>query len=83
MDANDLQRPPLTEPLSTALYASEDSIEFATRLAKVLVRKCKIPVYVGAGSGFDGPGTGLEGVEGGMKVLKDVVDVVTAVMGDL
>jgi hypothetical protein len=62
--------------LSTALYASEESIEFATRLAKVLVRRCRIPVYVGAGSGFDGPGTGLEGVEGGMKVLKDIVDIV-------
>jgi hypothetical protein len=35
------------ETLSTSLYHKTDSIDFITRLAKVLARRTRKPVYVG------------------------------------
>lgn len=40
-------RDPQAQPLSTALYNRASSVDFATRLAKVLARRLDLPVYVG------------------------------------
>ncbi|KYK57050.1 hypothetical protein DCS_04057 [Drechmeria coniospora] len=34
------------QPLSTTLFSHEPTIEFATRLAKMIARKSQLPVYV-------------------------------------
>ena len=63
--------------MSTALYEVPGSIEFATRVAKILVRRTGIPIYVGCSAVFGGMGieedmAGVKGaVEGVMEVLKE------------
>ena len=38
---------PDSPPLSTPLYAVPSSIEFATRIAKIIAKRTKKPTYVG------------------------------------
>ena len=63
--------------MSTALYEVPGSIEFATRVAKILVRRTGTPVYVGCSAAFGGMGieeemAGVKGaVEGVIGVLKE------------
>ncbi|KAK2678228.1 Proteasome assembly chaperone 4 [Fusarium oxysporum f. sp. vasinfectum] len=57
------------QPLSTTLYSSEASVEFTTRLAKLLARKSQLPVFANAGMG----GT----VEEEMEAFKTIVQVVS------
>lgn len=38
---------PDSPPVSTALYAIPSSIEFATRIAKIIAKRTKKPTYVG------------------------------------
>jgi hypothetical protein len=59
--------------LATALYGQESSVEFATRLAKLLVRQCDgWAVYVGYGGGL---GIGVQ-VEDEVEVLKGCLNAV-------
>jgi hypothetical protein len=57
------------EMLSTALYTKTGSIDFITRLAKVLARRIKKPVYVGGEVRF-------WSVEDEGEALRVIVDVV-------
>ncbi|KAI1093979.1 hypothetical protein F5B19DRAFT_97275 [Rostrohypoxylon terebratum] len=62
------------QPLSTTIYSVEPTIEFTTRLAKILARKTQMPVYVGNSISF--ASTGLGGtVEEEMEALKKIVEV--------
>lgn len=62
-------------PLSTPLYVREDTLEAATRLAKILVRRTGRPVYVGSSMGFASAGRG-GAVEEEMEAVRRVVDTV-------
>ncbi|KAJ3519639.1 hypothetical protein NM208_g14047 [Fusarium decemcellulare] len=63
------------QPLSTTLYSSESSVEFTTRLAKLLARKVELPVYVSNSMSFANAGMGGT-VEEEMEAFKTVVQVV-------
>ncbi|KAI1079319.1 hypothetical protein F5B20DRAFT_173520 [Whalleya microplaca] len=64
------------QPLSSTIYSAEATLEFTTRLAKILVKKTQMPVYVGNSISF--ADTGLGGtVEEEMEAFKKVVEVVT------
>ncbi|EPE36111.1 hypothetical protein GLAREA_05449 [Glarea lozoyensis ATCC 20868] len=63
------------QTLSTPLYTYESSVEFTTRLAKLLARRTKRPVYVGNSISFAGAGMGGT-VEEEMEGFKKVVEVV-------
>ncbi|MCJ1456885.1 hypothetical protein MMC28_007251 [Mycoblastus sanguinarius] len=43
-----------SEPLCTPLYAMPSSVDFATRVAKILARKTGKPTYVGCSAVFGG-----------------------------
>jgi hypothetical protein len=63
-----------TQPLSTALCTVEPTLEFTTRLAKLLARRTQLPTYVGNSISF--ASTGLGGtVEEEMDAFKRVVEV--------
>ncbi|KAG7289447.1 hypothetical protein NEMBOFW57_005818 [Staphylotrichum longicolle] len=63
-----------SQPLSTALCTVEPTLEFTTRLAKLLARKTQRPTYVGNSISF--ASTGLGGtVEEEMDAFKKVVEV--------
>jgi hypothetical protein len=67
------------QTLSTPLYTYESSIEFTTRLAKLLARKTAKPVYVGNSISFASAGMGGtvdEEMEGFKKVVEVVMDEV-------
>ncbi|SPQ21278.1 7fa8779b-b04c-43b6-8860-922151f96b57 [Thermothielavioides terrestris] len=62
------------QPLSTPLCTVEPTLEFATRLAKLLARRTQRPTYVGNSISF--ASTGLGGtVEEEMEAFKKVVEV--------
>lgn len=63
------------QTLSTPLYTYESSVEFTTRIAKLLARKTRRPVYVGNSISFESAGMG-GAVEEEMEGFKRVVDVV-------
>lgn len=63
------------QPLSTPLYTYESSIEFTTRLARLLARKTGKGVYVGNSISFASAGMGGT-VEEEMEGFKKVVEVV-------
>ena len=66
-----------TQPLSTALCTVEPTLEFTTRLAKLLARRTQRPTYVGNSISF--ASTGLGGaVEEEMDAFKKVVEVTLA-----
>lgn len=65
----------LGQTLSTPLYTVESTIEFTTRLAKLLARKTAKPVYVGNSISFASAGMGGT-VEEEMEGFKKVVEVV-------
>jgi len=65
------------QTLSTPLYTYESSIEFTTRIAKLLARKTGKPVYVGNSISFASAGMGGT-VEEEMEGFKTVVEVVMA-----
>ncbi|KAH6841002.1 hypothetical protein B0I37DRAFT_385811 [Chaetomium sp. MPI-CAGE-AT-0009] len=63
-----------SQPLATPLCTVEPTIEFTTRLAKLLARKTQRPTYVGNSISF--ASTGLGGtVEEEMDAFKKVVEV--------
>ncbi|KAH7033378.1 uncharacterized protein B0I36DRAFT_321316 [Microdochium trichocladiopsis] len=64
------------QPLSTTIYHVEATLEFTTRLAKILVRKTGMPVYVA--NSISLVNTGLGGtVEEEMEAFKQVVAVIS------
>lgn len=63
------------QTLSTPLYTYESSVEFTTRMAKLLARRTKRPVYVGNSISFESAGMGGT-VEEEMEGFRRVVDVV-------
>jgi hypothetical protein len=64
-------------PLSTALYTVGASLDFTTRLARLLARKTNKPTYVGNSISFAGAGLGGT-VEEEMEGFRRVVDIVIA-----
>jgi hypothetical protein len=62
-------------PLSTPLYVREDSLETATRIAKVLAKKTERPVCVGCSMSFSSQGRGGD-VDEQMGAVRRVIDVV-------
>jgi hypothetical protein len=67
------------QTISTPLYTYESSVEFTTRLAKLLARTTKKPVYVGNSISFASAGMGgtvEEEMEGFKKVVEVVMDEV-------
>lgn len=63
-------------PLSTALYTLPPSLDFTTRMAKLLARRTGMPCYVG-GSIDLSVAAGGGSVEEEMAAFRAVVDVVT------
>jgi len=68
------------QTISTPLYTYESSVEFSTRLAKLLARKTGKPVYVGNSISFASAGMGGT-VEEEMEGFKKVVEVVMEEVG--
>jgi hypothetical protein len=67
------------QTISTALFTYESSVEFTTRLARLLARKTGKPVYVGNSISFASTGMGgtvEEEMEGFKKVVEVVMDEV-------
>ncbi|KAK4956131.1 hypothetical protein LTR66_013369 [Elasticomyces elasticus] len=64
-----------SQPLSTPLYTLPSSIDFTTRLAKVLARKTGRPVHVGSSISFASAGGGGS-VEEEMAGFREIVAVV-------
>ncbi|KAI0456778.1 hypothetical protein F5B21DRAFT_125022 [Xylaria acuta] len=63
-----------SQPLSTTLYSAEATLEFTTRLARILAKKTNMPVYVGNSVSL--ASTGLGGtMEEEMEAFKQVVAV--------
>ncbi|KAF2963507.1 hypothetical protein GQX73_g10064 [Xylaria multiplex] len=62
------------QPLSTTIYSAEATLEFTTRLAKTLVKKANMPVYVGNSISFTSSGLGGT-MEEEMEAFKQVVAV--------
>ncbi|KAI4639892.1 uncharacterized protein J4E78_010794 [Alternaria triticimaculans] len=67
------------ETLSTPLYTHGGTLDFATRLSKVLARKTGKPVYVGNSSSFASAGMGGT-VEEEMEGFRRVVEVVMGLL---
>ncbi|KAH8589989.1 hypothetical protein B0O99DRAFT_655187 [Bisporella sp. PMI_857] len=73
------------QTLSTPLFTYESSLEFTTRLAKLLARKSGKPVYVGNSISFANAGLGgtiEEEIEGFKKVVQVVMDEVKKAGGE-
>ncbi|KAM0798819.1 hypothetical protein BDR22DRAFT_791515, partial [Usnea florida] len=60
-----------SETLSTPLYAAPGSIDFATRVAKILARRTGKPAYVGCSAVF-----GNSVVEEEMAALKTAIEAI-------
>ncbi|KAI4207703.1 MAG: hypothetical protein LQ348_000497 [Seirophora lacunosa] len=60
-----------SDPLCTALYSLPGSIDFATRVAKILARRTGKPVHVGCSVAFGNPT--VEEEVAGVKVAVDEV----------
>lgn len=75
-----VQRFNASQALSTPLFTNEATVEFTTRLAKLLARKTGKPVYVGNSISFASAGMGGT-VEEEMEGFKKVVEVVMGKVG--
>ncbi|ROT35546.1 hypothetical protein SODALDRAFT_320855 [Sodiomyces alkalinus F11] len=64
------------QPISTTLYSHEPTLEFTTRIAKLLARRSGMPVYVGNSASFANCPEGGT-VEEEMDVFQRVVGVVS------
>ncbi|KAI0490379.1 hypothetical protein F4859DRAFT_6851 [Xylaria cf. heliscus] len=63
-----------SQPLSTTLYSAEATLEFTTRLARILAKKTNRPVYVGNSVSLASAGLGGT-MEEEMEAFKQVVSV--------
>jgi|SRR5579871_3125708 len=66
-------------PMSTALYTQPHTIDFATRLAKLLARKMGKPCYVGWSGGFAEMARGGD-VEEEMGILRSIGEIVVGLV---
>lgn len=73
------QRASPADTLSTPLYTHSGTLDFTTRLAKVLARKIGKPVYVGNSISFASAGMGGT-VEEEMEGFKRCVQVVVGLL---
>lgn len=73
------QRNNPSDPLSTPLFTPASTLDFTTRMAKVLTRRLKKPVYVGNSISFASAGMGGT-VEEEMEGFKRVVEVVVGLV---
>ena len=67
------------QTISTPLFTYESTVEFTTRLSRLLARKTGKPVYVGNSISFASAGMGgtiEEEMEGFKKVVEVVLDEV-------
>ncbi|KAK3501661.1 hypothetical protein B0T13DRAFT_206731 [Neurospora crassa] len=64
-----------TQPLSTPLCTVEPTLEFTTRLAKLITRRTQLPTYVGNSVSFASAGLGGT-VEEEMEAFKEVAELV-------
>jgi hypothetical protein len=71
----ELQRIHPGQTISTPLYTYEASVDFTTRIARLLARKTGKPVYVGNSMSFSSAGMGGT-VEEEIEGFKKVVEVV-------
>ncbi|MCJ1294795.1 hypothetical protein MMC34_006353 [Xylographa carneopallida] len=62
-----------SDPLSTALFPVPSSIDFATRVAKILARKTGKPTYVGCSATFGGA-TVEEEIEGVKAAIEAILN---------
>lgn len=67
------------QTISTPLYSYESSVDFATRLARLLARKSGKPVYVGNSISFASSGMGGT-VEEEMEGFKKIVQVISGLI---
>lgn len=67
-------------PLATPLYIQTQTLDFTTRLAKVLARRSGKPTYVGNSISFASAGRGGD-VEEEMEGYKRVLEVVLSQVG--
>lgn len=63
------------QPLATTLFTTEATLEFTTRVARLLAKRTNLPVYVTNSISFVNAGMGGT-VEEEMEALKSVIDVV-------
>lgn len=69
-----IQRTNTRPALSTALYTSPASIDYATRTAKILARRMRRPVYVGCSIDTVAAGsTAEEEMEGLAKIVDEIM----------
>ncbi|KAK4631759.1 hypothetical protein CLAFUW4_03044 [Fulvia fulva] len=66
-----------TQPMSTALYSVPSTLDFATRMAKVLVRRLQKPCYVSSSIDLSGAAGGGD-VDEERDAFRGVVDAVCA-----
>lgn len=69
-----MQRLDPNQPLSTILFSHEPTLEFTTRMAKLLAKKTELPVYVTNSLSFANAGMGGT-VEEEMEAFKNIVEV--------
>ncbi|KAI9750941.1 MAG: hypothetical protein M1815_001501 [Lichina confinis] len=65
-----------TTALSTALFIQEGSIDFTTRLARVLAKKMQLPVYVGNSISFAAAAGAGGSVEEEIEGFKRCVEII-------
>jgi hypothetical protein len=70
-DAQQLQND--RDVISTPLSTSGSSIDYATRMAKILARRMRQPVYVGCSMNFAGT-TAEEEMEGITKLVDQIME---------
>lgn len=71
-----------SEPLSTPLYREEPTLEFSSRLAKLVARKTGLPSYVGNSVSLASMGMGGT-VEEEMEAFKKVVETLVPLLDDV
>jgi hypothetical protein len=72
-----IQRYNPSQPLSTPIYSSPSSLDFATRLAKILVRRTSRLCYVGGSINLSEAACGGT-VEEETEAFRAIIDVVTS-----
>lgn len=70
--ADGLQRIDPQNVLCTTLYSSEQSVDYASRMAKLLARRMGLPVYLGCSVKFPGLLT-TEEVESFMELTRAIM----------
>lgn len=74
-----IQRATPSQPLSTPLFTHSATLDFTTRLSKLLARKTGKPIYVSSSMSFANAGMGGT-VEEEMEGFKRVVEVVMGLL---